>query len=100
MGERLKTAVELAMERLKKQDAAGAAPEKLTRGQKERISAIRQEYKAKQAEKEILYQAERLATQGDPESQARLADGHRRDREFLQAQCEARIREVKNGGKS
>ena len=48
MADKLKSAVELAMERLRKKDAQSreSAPRRLTAGQKERIAEIRREYKA------------------------------------------------------
>ncbi len=103
MGDRLKTAYELALERLKKKEAAGGtagAPERLSQEQKERIADIRQEYRAKLAEKEILFSAQRREARGDLEALARLEDSHRRDRELLESRREARIQEVRSGGKS
>ena len=102
MADKLKSAVELAMERLRKKDAQSkeAAPRRLTVGQKERIAEIRREYKAKLAERELLYQSERDGALADPEISERVAADYRRDREFLEKQRETRIQEVREAENS
>jgi ABC-type polar amino acid transport system ATPase subunit len=97
VADELKSAVELAMERLRKKDAQSkeSAPRRLTAGQKERIAEIRREYKAKLAERELLYQSERAGALADPEVSERVEADYRRDREFLEKQRETRIQEVK-----
>jgi hypothetical protein len=97
VADELKSAVELAMERLRKRDAESedGAPRPLTARQKKRIAEIRQEYKAKLAERELLYQSERAGAQGDPEAMERAEGSYRRDREFLEKQRQTRIQEVK-----
>ena len=101
MGDELKSAYELAMEKLRRKDkeaAAGSAePRKLTAKQKERIAAIRQEIGAKLAEREILFKSERRGARGDAEAIAKIEDAYRRDREHLQSRQEERIREVREG---
>jgi hypothetical protein len=68
MGDKLKSAYELALERL------GMAPpeDSLTEEQKKRISEIRAEYKAKRAEREIMLQSElaKIMTNTAPEKRA------------------------------
>ena len=98
MGDKLKSAYELAMERLDRKDAdKGGAPAALSAAQKKKIAEIRKEYGAKLAEREILYHSEQQATAGDPEKLARAADEYRRDHDFLESQREARITAVKTG---
>jgi hypothetical protein len=96
VSDELKSAYELAMERLRKKDAAAgkAPPRKLTPEQKERIAAIRQEYQAKLAEREILHDAQRAAAMGDPEALERLERDYLRDREFLESQRDGQIRDI------
>src|SRR5437588_4118321 len=56
-----KTAFELAMERLKKQDAeSGAVQHKLTEAQKTAIAEARSVYEARVAERQILHRQKRL----------------------------------------
>ncbi|MFQ5670597.1 MAG: hypothetical protein ACE5HD_08800 [Acidobacteriota bacterium] len=103
MGDRLKSAYELAVERLAKKDGARGSrrrPLRLTPKQKQKIAAIRAEYRAKLAEREILHGSRREELAGDPEALGRLEEGYRREREHLQAQCDLKIRQVKKGGKS
>jgi 7-cyano-7-deazaguanine synthase in queuosine biosynthesis len=102
VADELKSAVELAMERLRRKDAESReeAPRPLTARQKERIAEIRREYKAKLAERELLYQSEQAGVLGDPEASERVDADYRRDREFLEKQRESRIREVKEAENS
>ena len=101
MGEKLKSAYELAMERLARKDrespSASTAPGKLTAAQKAKIAAIRTEYKAKLAEREILYKSERRASEGDPEACEKIDDSYRRDRDHIASTREAKVRAVTEG---
>jgi hypothetical protein len=99
MGEELKSAYELAMERLQRKDtdSGKAAPAVLSQGQKKEIAAIRREYDAKLAEREILYRAECESAAAEPEKLEVIQDSYRRDREFLTSQMDARINQVKMG---
>ena len=74
-----KSALELAMERLKKKDAAeGIAELTLTDEQREEIAEIKRVYAAKIAEEEILYTS-KIMTIWEPEERAKLDEGHRRE---------------------
>ena len=76
-----KSAVELAMERLRRQDAeAGeeAAARPLTEDQKDAIAAARRDYEAKVAEAEILMSS-KLAATFDLEGRREIEANHRRD---------------------
>ncbi len=97
MGDELKSAYDLAMERLRRKDreAGKSGPKALSEEQKERIAALRQEYAAKLAERELLLKAERQGALGDAEKAAMVEDSFRRDVEFLTSQRDARIAEVK-----
>lgn len=78
-----KSAFELAMERLRKQDAeAGVEERALTDAQKASIAEARQVYEARMAEREILHQAAlRKAT--TYEEVERLNEEFRRDKDRL-----------------
>ncbi len=79
----VKSAYELAMERLKKQDKdAGIERKLLTDQQKAAIAEIRNFYEAKLAEADLLHQ-DRLLTTLDPAERARRDGEYRRDRERL-----------------
>lgn len=101
MGDELKSAYELAMEKLARKDkesgsgAAGMA--KLTARQKKRIAEIRSEVEAKLAEREILFKSEMRKARGEMAATEAIEEAYRRDRERLLSRQEERIREVKEG---
>ena len=101
MGDRLKSAYELAMEKLNRKDrkspTESTAPEKLTARQKKAIAKIRGEVQAKLAEREILFKSERRAAGGDPEKLEKIEDAYRREREHLLSRQEERIKQAKRG---
>jgi hypothetical protein len=99
MGDELKSSYELALERLKRKDASAgeAAPSALTAAQKKKIAAIRQEYEAKLAEREILFKSEKAGAVGDPEKETLIVDAFRRDSEFLTSKQDALIDAVRAG---
>jgi len=93
----LKSAFELAMERLKKGDAdAGVEPRRLTDGQKASIAELRRFYEAKLAEQELLHQSA-LRKLMDREARAALEDEYRRDRERLVTERDAKLEKVRSG---
>jgi hypothetical protein len=90
-----KTAYELILERLKKQDRAEGATERVVSGeQKERIAELRRVYAAKLAEREILHQSAR-ASAADLDELEKLEQDYRRDRERLSAERDRKIEEVR-----
>ena len=94
----MKSAYEIAMEKLRKQDAErGETQPLLTRKQKDEIAQIRQHYQAKLAEREILYQSElrRARASKDPEAVRPVEEGYRRDRSRIENDMEAKIRAVR-----
>lgn len=93
----MKSAYELAMERLRKRDEeAGAAPKRLTDAQKAEIAEIRTIFRAKLAELEILQQ-DKLRTTSDPGERLALEDEYRRERERITADQDAQVARVTAG---
>jgi hypothetical protein len=99
MSDRLKSAYELAIEKLNRKEkdspADAKAPRKLTPEQKEEIARIRREFEAKLAEREILFKSERRAARGDPEQTEKIEAAYRRDRERLLSRQEEQIEKVR-----
>jgi hypothetical protein len=91
----MKSAYELAMERLKKSDKdAGVVWEPLTETQKGAIAEIRKFYEAKLAELAILHQAS-LRKIVDPAERETLEEEQRRERERLTSQRDEKIAQAK-----
>ena len=89
--DRPKSAFELAMERLRKQDKdASVEDQPLTDEQKAAIAEARQFCTAKIAEREILHQAA-LAGAGSHEEIERLNEALRRDKERLANERDRKI---------
>ncbi|MGD0614937.1 MAG: hypothetical protein ABSA69_05780 [Verrucomicrobiota bacterium] len=91
----MKTAYELAMERLNK-----TAPSvKLTPGQRKELAELESQYAAKIAEREISLGAEidRMAVSGDAEKTAQLQQQLVRERRALQAGLEEKKEKVRAG---
>ena len=87
-----KSAVELAMARLRQKDKdAGVSERPVSDEQRAKIAEIRQFYEAKLAEREILHRSAMLKTGGEPEAVQALEDEYRRDRERLQSERERKI---------
>jgi hypothetical protein len=90
-----KTAYELAMERLRRKDAAEGVEERsVTDEQKAAIAEIRRIYAAKTAEAEILHKA-KLMGLFDPEQRALAEQGHRRDLERLREEQERKLAKLR-----
>lgn len=95
-----KSALELAMERLKKKDRdAGIEERPLTDEQRAAIGEARKVCEAKLAEREILYQAA-LRKAADPETAAALEEEYRRDRERITYDRDKKIEDIRKGGTS
>jgi len=91
----LKSAYELAMERLKKKDAdEGVEARPLTDAQKGSIAEIRNFYEAKLAEAEVLHQSTLRAT-WDPAQRDTLEQEYRRDRERLTSERDSKIEKIR-----
>ena len=93
-----KSALELAMERLRQKDKESNAPERpLTDEQKAAIAEVRQMYQAKTAEHEILHQAA-LRKAGSHEEVAQLNEALRRDTERMVGERDRKIAAIREGG--
>jgi len=96
----MKSAYEIAMEKLRRQDAErGESPEQLTDSQREEIAEVRKVYGARMAEREILHQAElrKARATGEAEAVATVEEAYRRDRGRIEEDRDAKIRAVKGG---
>jgi len=95
----LKSAYELAMERLKAKDRSEGVEESgpLTQEQKKRIAELRQEAQAKLAELEILHQKNLAGTRGDPDEVQKTEENYRTDRSRVESRLESAIARVKRG---
>ena len=90
-----KTALELAMERLKRKDQEeGRSERPLSEEQRAAIAELRRIGEAKLAEREILHLSA-VARVGDPEASALLEEEYRRDRERIVAERDAKIEEIR-----
>ena len=94
----LKSAYELAMERLRDADreAGRKQPKRLTAEQKRRISEARRTAKAKLAELEILRDDQR-ALVSDLEKTAEIEEHYRRDRDRLERVLESDVEAIRRG---
>ena len=92
-----KSAYELAMERLRKQDRdAGIEERAVTDEQKAAIAEVRRVYEAKLAEREILHRAN-LRKAADPAAFEVLEEEYRRDRERLASERDRKIDAARKG---
>jgi hypothetical protein len=96
MDEAPKSALELAMERLRKKDAEqGIGDRSLSEEQKAEIASIRQNYTAKLAQEDILFKS-RIATIFEYEERQKLEEGHRREMQRLNDERDRKIEKVRN----
>lgn len=92
-----KSAFELAMERLRKQDAeSGAESRPVTDGQRAAIAEVRNFYEAKSAEVDVLHQSA-LRRTAEPDARALLEEQYRRDRERLNSERDSKIAKIRQG---
>jgi len=90
-----KSAYEIILERLKKKDREDGVEERpLTVEQKDRIAELRRVYDARLAEREILHQSSRRKAP-DLETQDRLEEEYRRDRERIASERDRKIDEAR-----
>lgn len=93
----LKSALELAMERLRKQDHdAGVEQPTLTDTQKAAIAEVRSVYQAKIAQEEVLLQS-RLRVTFDPAERETVEAELRRVRERLASERDAKVEKIRRG---
>ena len=93
-----KSAFELAMERLRKQDEqAGVVEQKLTDEQKAAIAEARSIYEARVAELQILQRDKRFTVRDASELLA-MDDEYRRDMERFASDRDAKIKKIREEG--
>lgn len=93
----LKSAYEIAMERLAKSDRdAGIERRPLTDAQKAAIAEVRNFYEAKMAEQQVLHES-RLRKAPDPQVLQALEDEYRHDRERLASERDAKVEKIRRG---
>ncbi len=91
-----KSAYELAMERLRKQDEeAGVERQVVTAAQKAAVAEIRNFYEAKLAELEVSHQG-RLRSTFDPGQRATFEEEYRRDRERLTSERDRKVAKARS----
>ncbi len=93
----LKSAYELAMERLRAKDREDGVPESkpLTDTERRRIADLRAEAQAKLAEMEILHRKDLAQAAGDPEKVREMEEKYRIDRERVESRLESAIAKVR-----
>jgi hypothetical protein len=93
----MKSAYELAMERLNKSEPTV----KLTAAQKKQLAELDSRYAAKVAEREIGLKSEieKSQAQGDYEEVAKLQKQLTHERQVIQAELEEKKEKVRKGGK-
>ena len=93
----LKSAYELAMERLRKRDEeAGVETRAVTDAQRSAIAEIRNFYESKLAEVEVLHHST-LRSVRDPAEREVLEQAYRRDRERLTSERDSKIEKARQG---
>jgi hypothetical protein len=90
-----KSALELAMARLKKKDAdEGVSERRLTDDQKNEIAEVRKTYAAKLAQEEILFKS-KLQGLFEYEARQTLQENYRRDVERLTHERDRKIEKIR-----
>lgn len=85
-----KSSFELAMERLRAADPAGAKPSPLNAKQKDEIAEARRVAAARLAEREILFK-DALKQTHDPAEREKAENGYRIDRKQIDDDCERKV---------
>jgi len=97
MGDKQKTAFELAMERLSAEDReAGTKETPLTPKQKEAIAEARRVASSRLAEREILFRDSMRKTP-EPETREKAAAEYQIDRQRIHDDCERAIEAIRRG---
>ena len=90
-----KSALELAMARLKKQDAEQGVSERfLTDDQKQEIAEVRKTYGAKLAQEEILFKS-KTRVYIEPDARREIEEHYRRDVERLNHERDRKIEKIR-----
>ena len=91
-----KSAVEIAMERLRQKDAQeGVEQRPRTEKQKAAIAEIRSIYEAKLAQADVMHNSA-MAGMLDPAVRQELEQGHRRERERLTSERDVKIERARS----
>ena len=95
----LKSAFELAMERLKAKDREEGVEESgpLGKDQKDEIARLRRDAQAKLAEMEILHRQNLAKAGSDPAELQKLEENYRTDRARVEDRMETAIRKIRRG---
>lgn len=98
--DRLKSAYELAMERLRADDREMGvdAQRPLTDAQKARIAEVRRTGKAKLAELEILHRKNLREAGGDPAQLSEIEEHYRIDRRRVETSTDDAVQRIKRSG--
>lgn len=96
----MKSAYELAMERLEREDPAGTTPP-LSEAQKTDLAAIEEKYRARIAEREIFLgkKREEARRSRDREALSQIDTQLRNERERLREACEQEKEKVRQDGR-
>jgi len=95
--DRPRSAIEIAMERLRQKDAAaGVVQPTLTDEQKAAIAEVRSVYEAKLAHAEVMHQST-MSRVADPEARANFEAQYRRDRERFIGERDTKIDRIRTG---
>ncbi|HJU44614.1 MAG TPA: hypothetical protein VJ691_17435 [Vicinamibacterales bacterium] len=91
-----KSALELAMARLKQKDAEqGVSDRPLTDDQKNEIAEVRKTYAARLAQEEILFKS-KLQSLADYDARQQLQENYRRDVERLNHERDRKIEKIRS----
>jgi hypothetical protein len=90
----MKSAYELALERMEKQGIERPREETFSDAQREKIADARRKAEAKLAELEILHK-DRLKTILDPTKRQEEEDDYRRERRWIEDERERKVAEVR-----
>ena len=96
MGKPPKSSFELAMERLRAADPAGAKTSPLTAKQKEKIAEARRVAAARLAEREILFRDALKQTQ-EPAEREKVQGEYQIDRKRIDEDCERKVEAIRRG---
>lgn len=103
MSDELKSAYDLAMERLRRKDVdQGENQTPLGQKQKKEIAEVRRYYHAKRAEREILYQSDRrkALASSDLEALQKAEQEYQRDRSWMEREEETKVEAIRKNPKS
>lgn len=100
MSDAPKSAWEIALEKLQKQDRerGETGPASLSAGQKKSIAEIRARFQARMAEAEILHRSNQAKAAGDAEALEKLEEEFRIERRRIEDQREREIAKTRSGG--